>query len=97
MMPDLPNDVWQRQGSRDQSAERDPFLSEMTSLGRNQEGGANAGGEESHGMFVLQTETDEHTEPQSKPGRTAVDDPDEQINGAHPKQRLKRVHGKEMA
>ena len=86
-----------RQGERDQSAEPDPFLGEMTALGRKQQSGADAGGEKRHGMFVLQPETDERAEPQPKPGRAAIDNPDEQINGAHPKQRLKRVHGKEIA
>jgi hypothetical protein len=97
MMADLPNDVWQGQGKCDQSAEPDPFLGEMTALGGKQESNADAGGEESHGMFVLQAETNDRAKPQPKPGRTAIDNPDEQINEAHPKQRLKRVHRKEIA
>src|SRR4029453_9795961 len=84
-------------GKRDQAAEPDPFLSEMAALGRKQQSSADTGREECHGMFVLQPETEKPPEQQPKPGRAAIDNPNEQINGAHPKQRLKRVHGKEIA
>src|SRR5882724_4014667 len=69
----------------------------MTALGGKQQRRADAGGEESHGMFVFQSETDDSAEPQPKVWRAAVNDSDEQINGAHPKQRFERVHGKEIA
>src|SRR6266480_7609943 len=48
-------------------------------------------------MFVLQPETNERAKPQPKPGGAAINYSDNQINGAHPKERLERVHGKEIA
>jgi hypothetical protein len=69
----------------------------MTARGRNQQGNTDSGSEEDHRVFVLQPETDNRAEPQPKPGRAAIDDPDKQINSDHPEQRFKRVHGKEIA
>src|SRR5437867_5933398 len=53
--------------------------------------------EESHRMFILETEPGKHAEPQPESVRTAVDDAREQINASHPEERLECVHGKEIA
>src|SRR6266481_9879402 len=48
-------------------------------------------------MFVFNADSEQHAEPKPKHRRTTVNDADDKINASHPKQRLERVHGKEIA
>ena len=93
----LPENVWQRDGKRDHAAEPNPFLCKMAVLRCEQKRNEDAATEESHRMFILETEPGKHAEPQPESVRTAVDDAHEQINASHPEEWLERVHGKEIA
>src|SRR6266480_7244433 len=48
-------------------------------------------------MFVLDAEPGEQAEQEPKVRRTTIDDAHQQIDASHPEERLKRIHGKEIA
>jgi hypothetical protein len=69
----------------------------MTALGREQQRNENTSGEKRRRMFVFKTEPQQKAQPKPKLWRAAVYNADKQIDASHPEQRLKRVHGKEIA
>src|SRR5215218_4296223 len=96
-MPDLPKEIWQGDGERDDAAEPDPRLCKVATLPRAEECNHQADSEKGKRVLIFYGQSGDEAEPKPKAGRAAVDDANEKVNAAGPKERLEDIHGVEVS
>src|SRR6266480_3106090 len=95
-MPDVPQQVRQKNEQRDRAADPEPRASKHTPMRGHEQAETHGGAEDQHRIFVFEAESGDDSEPDPELFVAGFDNAYQQPGAAYPEQRLESVHSQQI-